>query len=234
MASDEVMQRVRDMRRRGSSAKEIARALGLQPAAVVPLVRAIAAEAEADSPAPAPTLAGCWVSPDWASGLTIDDPPGWPGLPAAADSGPAGLVNVVVARERGGSKVSACSYLVDVYCLGVKNTIGPHVLDRRKLPEFLSQLFRRYDGPPLVAPLELAQQLVFGAVEYARGLGFEPHPDFDPCAGHLGEWPGPSVISFGYQGKPLFIQGPDDDAARIIKKLKRKVGRDGFHLIAPV
>ena len=221
------------MRRRGSSPKEIARALGLQPAAVVPLIRAIAAEAEADSPPSAPALAGCWVSSDWASGLTVNGPPGWPGLPAPADSGPAGLVTVVAARERGGSKVSACVYLVDVYCLGVKNAIGPHVLDRRKLPEFMSQFFRGYSGPPLAAPLELAQQLVFGAVEYARGLGFEPHPDFHPCAGHLGERQGPSVISFGYQGKPLFIQGPEDDAARIIKKLNRKVGRGGYHLIAP-
>jgi hypothetical protein len=41
------------------------------------------------------------------------------------------------------------------------------------------------------------------------------------------------VIGFGYQGKPLFIQGPEDDAARIIKKLKRKVGRDGFQFFAP-
>jgi hypothetical protein len=79
----------------------------------------------------------------------------------------------------------------------------------------------------------MAQQLVFGAVEYARGLGFEPHADYEACAGHLGEWRGPSVIGFGYQGKPLFIQGPEDDAARIIKKLRRKVGRDGFQFFAP-
>jgi hypothetical protein len=75
--------------------------------------------------------------------------------------------------------------------------------------------------------------VVLGAVEYARGLGFEPHSDFGACAGHLGEWQGPSVISFGYQGKPLFIPGPQDDAARIMKRLKRKVGRDGYHGIVP-
>jgi hypothetical protein len=205
----------------------------MPPSAVAPLVRAVAAEAGTDSPEPAPNLVGCWVSADWANGLTVDGRPAWPGLPSAADSDPAGLVTVVAAREHG-SKVSACSYLVDVYCLGVKNAIGPRVLDRRKLPEFQFQLFRRYDDPPLVAPLELAQHLVFGAVEYARGLGFEPHPDFEACAGHLGEWQGPSAIGFGYQGKPLFIQGPDDDAGRIVKTLKRKVGRDGFSFFAPV
>jgi hypothetical protein len=233
MASDDVMERVRALRRQGYSPKEIARALRMPPAAVAPLVRAIAAEAGADSPAPAPALAGCWVNCDWASGLTVDGHPAWPGLPPAGDSGPAGLVTVVAARERGGSKVSACSYLVDVYCLGVKNAIGPRVLDRRKLPEFRFQMFRSYADPPLEAPLELAQHVVFGAIEYARGLGFEPHPDFEACAGHLGEWQGPSVIGFGYQGKPLFIQGPEDDAARIMKRLNRKVGRDGFQYIVP-
>jgi hypothetical protein len=235
MASEEVMERVRALRREGCSPKQIARALHLPPAQVAPLVRAIAAEAEAgeDSPTSALALAGCWVNADWASGLTVDGQPDWPGLSAAEDSAPAGLVTVVAARERGGSKVSACSYLVDVYCLGVKNAMGPRVVERRKLPEFRFQVFRTYAGPPLEAPLELAQQLVFGAVEYARGLGFEPHPDFAACAGHLGEWQGPSVIGFGYQGKPMFIAGPHDDAARIMKRLNRKVGRGGYHHIVP-
>ena len=53
----------------------------------------------------------------------------------------------------------------------MKNTIGPHMVDWRKLPEFLFRVFHRYRGQPLAAPLELAQQLVFGAVEYARDLG---------------------------------------------------------------
>jgi hypothetical protein len=50
MASDDVMERVRALRQQGYSPKEIARALRMPPAAVAPLVRAIAAEAGADSP----------------------------------------------------------------------------------------------------------------------------------------------------------------------------------------
>jgi hypothetical protein len=230
MTSDDMMERVRALRRQGSTPKQIARALGLPPATVAPLVRAVAAEAGQNSPTPA--LVGCWVNAGWASGLEVCGQPPWPGLPAAAASGPSGLVTVVVAREQGGSKVSACVYLVDAYCLGVKNTLGPRVLDRRKLPEFVFSRFRSYDEPPQEAPLELAQHLVHGAVEYARSLGFEPHPDFAACVGHLGRWEGPSVIGFGYMGKPLFIQGPSDDAGHIMKTLEEKVGRGGFHIIA--
>lgn len=69
---------------------------------------------------------------------------------------------------------------------------------------------------PAGSSLGLAQHLVFGAIEYARGLRFEPHPDFAACAGHLGNWEGPSAIGFGRDGRPLFVQGPYNEAAHII------------------
>src|SRR5260370_40139331 len=135
MASDDVKEQVRALRRQGYSPKESARALHLPPAAVAPLVRAIAAEAGADSPASAPALAGCWVNSEWARGLTVDGHPARPGLPAAADSGPAGPVTVVAARERAGMKDSACSGAVDVYFLGGKNSLCTSRLARRKAAE---------------------------------------------------------------------------------------------------
>jgi len=48
-------------------------------------------------------------------------------------------------------------------------------MDRRKLPEVIDMNFQSFGGGPLTAPLDLAQQLVFGVVEYARGLGFAPN-----------------------------------------------------------
>lgn len=78
-------------------------------------------------------------------------------------------------------------------------------MNRRQLPEFVSLVYQSHSGPPRRAPLELAQQVVLGAVEYARGLGFSPHADY---AGHLGEWDGRCDITFGRKGKPTFVQGP--------------------------
>jgi hypothetical protein len=224
------MERVRTLRERGNSPKEIARALKLPPATVAPLIRALAAERPPT--AKAPVIAGCWISAGWSAGLSVDGHPEWPGIDAPGDLGREGLVTVLVATERGGSKVSACGYLVDVYCLGVKNALGPQGLDRRKLPEFVHQYFQTSDEPPLAAPVDLARHLVLGAVAYARKLGFEPHPDFAPAAGHLEPWTGPSAISFGRNGKPFFMQGPYDDAASVMKTLKRSVGKGNFDVVA--
>ena len=78
--------------------------------------------------------------------------------------------------------------------------------------------------PAVVAP-------VVRAIDYARGLGFEPASDFAAAAGHLGPFTGSSAIRFGHDGKPLFVQGPHDDGARIIRKLEQAVGADNFHFI---
>jgi len=225
VTNPETIERVRELRQRGRTPKEIARALGLPPAAVAPLIRAVAAA----QPAREAALVGCWVNQGWAVGLTVADHRDWPGVGAAADSGESGLVTILVARDAG-SRVSACGYLVDAWCLGVKNAFGPKSVDRRKLPGFRDWYFRSYAQPPLAAPIDLARQLVFGAVDYARELGFEPHPDFAGCVSHLGPWDG-SDITFGREGKPTYIEGPYDDTAGIIRTLRRSVGDDNFHYL---
>jgi hypothetical protein len=78
----------------------------------------------------------------------------------------------------------------------------------------------------------LSRQLVFGAVAYARGLGFEPHPDFAQASGQLGEWDGVCDTTFVRDGVPVYIQGPHDDARKIMKTLRRNVGDGNFHVLA--
>ena len=111
--------------------------------------------------------------------------------------------------------------------------IGPHGVERRRLLEYLSQFFASYGAPPVEVPAELAQHLVFGAVEYARGLGFEPADGFGACAGHLGQFAGLSPIRFGRDGKPFYIAGPHDDAARVMRMLSRTVGQGNFRYLVP-
>jgi len=229
MDSEDLRGRVRALRARGYAPKQIARDLGLPPATVAPLVRAIAAADQAG--AGERKLVGCWVSPGWSQGLTVQGHPEWPEVDAA-DSGAQGLVSVLVAREERYGRVGVCGWLVDVYCLGVKDVVGPRVMDERRGAEFTRSYFAAYQARPLAAPVELARHLVFGAIAYARSLGFEPAPAFQATTGHLGPWAGPSAISFGRHGKPLFIQGPHDNAAAILATLERSVGPNSFHFVA--
>jgi len=142
-----------------------------------------------------------------------------------------GLVTVLVARARPREKVSVCTFLVDTQCLGVKETIGPRMMSRSALARFERSVFGGYGGPALTCPIDLACHLGFGAVDYARGLGFEPAKDFARCEGHFGHWSGTSAITFGRLGNPMFVSGPFDDVPRILQTLERSVGSGGYDFI---
>ena len=224
--SGELVERVSELRRKGRTPKEIARALGLKPADVMPVIRAIGAQA----PRREVPVAGCWVTEHWADKLGVTGHADWPGMsPPESAPGESGLVGVLVARDTG-STVAACGFLVDVFCLGVKDTNGPKTMDRRKLPDFARVFFSAWSRrPPVPAPLELARHIVFGAVDYARGLDFEPHPDFAKGAALLGDWEADSSdVTFGQNGKPLYINGPRDNTYGIMAKLRQTAGDGNF------
>jgi hypothetical protein len=220
----ELKDRVRELRAEGRSPKEIARALGVAPSVVAPLVRAIAAEAGAA--AGEPEVAGCWINVGWSAGLSFDPARDWADEKPSADE-LAGQVCVLVARKHGWDKLSVCGYLADVYCAGAKDLIGPDVINDRQLSRFREYFFSDYAGWQ-EAPIELARHLLYGSVDYARTLGLEPHERFESASHLLGEWEGPSAITFGRDGRPFYAPGPSDEVAKIVRKLEAKVGADGF------
>ncbi|HVA58944.1 MAG TPA: hypothetical protein VNG13_00180 [Mycobacteriales bacterium] len=230
LSRDELLSRVRQLRAGGRSPKEIAHALGLRPAVVAPVVRQVAAERAAPGE---PGVAGCWVSTGWAAGLNIVGHADWPGLTDNRTAG-SGLTGVLVARDRPAGMVSMDGYLVDVYCLGVKDGLGARLIPRADLAGAVRRFFASFDTPALPAPLELAQQLVFGAVDYARRLGFEPASEFRSAAELLGPWDSRCDIRFGENGKPYYVAGPYDDVNHIMRTLHERVGADNFHFIVPV
>jgi hypothetical protein len=178
-------------------------------------------------------VVGCWVSPGWSTGLAVDGHPEWRDVDAGDDYH-SGVAGVLVARRDRPRRVSVCGYLVDVYCLGVKNALGPRLMKEDDLRSFRRMFFEGFAdaGPSLEAPLDLARHLVCGAVDYARGLGFEPHPDYASVAGHLGRWEEVSAITFGRDGVPYYVQGPYDNGPSVLRTLTRSVGKDNFYFIA--
>jgi transcriptional regulator with XRE-family HTH domain len=223
--SAELKDRVRELRAQGRSPKEIARALKVSPSAVAPLVRALAAEsADPDREA---EVVGCWINAGWSNGLGVDPARDWADEAPGAEGG---MVSVLVARRHTWDKMTVGGLLADVYCTGVKHVIGPDVITELDLRRFREYFFGDYKGWQEV-PIELVRHLVFGAEEYARTLGFEPHENFSRVAPLLGAWEGPSAITFGRHGKPFYVPGPSDDPGKIVRILRRTLSYDEFDYI---
>jgi len=155
---------------------------------------------------------------------------------AAEKSGTRGLGLVSVARTIGHDKLTVCTYLVDYWCLGVKDVTGPRKLNDRKYQELLARSFGLFHEDSHQISLTEAQAIVLGAVNYAQELGLSPHKDFEKGGReHLGEWNGEPQLTFGYKGEPFYVSGPHDNPERIIKTLTDTVGEGNFdYMLGPI
>lgn len=242
MSSRELLSRVQELRRAGLTAAQVARELGLTKSQVQPLLRQVAGSQRTpapDRPLPEPAareLVGCWISPGWSAGLGLADTPEWAASDpqGADDPTTGGLAAVMVARADRSSRVTLCGFLVDVYCLGVKNTLGPLTVSSSAVHDRSRRFFGGFPDLPRSAPLELAQHLVHGAVAYAASLGFDPCEEFPDVQPFLGPAPGPCPIRFGRDGTPWYIAGPHDNARQVIATLDRSVGTGNYQYIIGV
>lgn len=231
MSDERLLNRVRELRAQRYTPTEIARALAVSKSEAARLVR-VAAVAPGTRTADAGEphdQARCWVNPGWRHRLSIDGHDHWPadaGSPTQASD--SGIAVVMIATPTGHDQLQMCTFLIDTWCLGVKNAMGPTRMRARELDAVRRQCYAPWRSDGIPVPLELAQHLVLGAVEFARGLGFEPHRDFRRARPALGSWAGPSAVTFGMDGEPHYINGPYDDPRRVLATLERTVGREGF------
>ncbi len=147
-----------------------------------------------------------------------------------------GLVQILVARQQPDGNICFGFYLVDKLCLGLKNTLAhagvPPSEYRHEIREGLYRGMKSKDCPP-----ELAHQMIYASIEYAQQFGFSPEKDFALNQYVLeprGELDEPYNITFGSNGKPLFIAGPHDNVNRIIRQLEKTAGPGNFDYIAPM
>ena len=146
-----------------------------------------------------------------------------------------GIGHVVLTRLLPGGEIAVAGFLVDTYCLGVKNALY-RVLSAAEYDYYREQIEAN-------TPLERVhpsclRKLVEGAVQYARDFGLPPHPDYARAAQLFGDIDAaacPVRYAYGKDGQPFYISGPNESAAqsrKIIDTLARRLGPDGFHYMA--
>lgn len=130
-----------------------------------------------------------------------------------------GLAHISIIRKMSPKTYIIGAYLVDLYCLGLKDTFAHQNLVKQQVDMYLR---KSYYNELEEIPIELARQIVYGGIDYAKELGFSPHKDFRMTKSILGERvPEEETydVEFGYKGKPYYISGPYDDVDSILETL---------------
>jgi hypothetical protein len=158
----------------------------------------------------------CFVTDDvWDQGI------GWVGL----------------SRQLPNGSIAFALFLVDRYCLGVKNAMAA-ITSRFDYDErVVHKLQRQFSSKPM-SPAA-ARKFVEQSVEYARSWGLAPHSDYHRAKlifGSIDAAESSEQFEFGKDGKPLFIAGPHDNEPRcrqVLRTLAEHGGPDDFHFLMP-
>jgi hypothetical protein len=145
-----------------------------------------------------------------------------------------GIGSLVFSRELPTGDIAMVVFLLDVFCLGVKNTLAKVVPEDeyRSMLEGISE----HETLARIDPA-CARKLVEAAEAYAADLGFRPHPDYQIGRMIFGDVDAnacPMSFKFGKDGKPFYASGPYDTvekSRRIVETLTRRCGPGGFHYL---
>ena len=153
----------------------------------------------------------CLVNPEWKEG---------------------GFANIMIARSHTNGNITLCIYLIDLYCLGVKDS---HYMFNISRYEYLDIIHRSQTIEPIPISYSLAHNIIYAGLEYAEEFGFKPHKDFTSITRFMLEEDTEDIelidIECGRDGKPFYVSGPFDDELKInavIKQLEKTAGVGNF------
>jgi hypothetical protein len=141
----------------------------------------------------------------------------------------AGMATIWIIRKRPNGLLIFGNYLVDLTCLGLKDTFYRFDFEEEELNDTLEIL--QETGQELVdCDFGLAQNIIYGAIEFAEEIGFKPHKDFKITQYILEDIEEVDFmeIEFGVNGKPRYSAGPEDNVKLILNTLNRTVGEGNY------
>jgi hypothetical protein len=144
-----------------------------------------------------------------------------------------GIGTLVVARGATRHHLAVSSFLIDVFCLGIKD-----VMFRRLEGEDFEIYMDATDAgsPTISVDPSYARKLLRDLAAWSQSIGFAPHRDFTAVERIFGDVTvdaSEAPFRFGRDGKPVYIPGPSDTAPLIwqrVEQLRKHLGDDGFQL----
>lgn len=148
-----------------------------------------------------------------------------------------GIAHILITRKHSNNNVTIGLYLVDLMCLGVKDTFYRFNISRLELDEIKDTVFTD-DLPMVEISYALAHNIIWAAVDFAEEYGFKPCKDFTSTTQFMLDEDTDDIpmmdIECGMDGKPTFTYCEEDDQAmvkRVIAHLEKNPGIGNFELI---
>ena len=148
-----------------------------------------------------------------------------------------GVANIMVTRFLDNGSADYGMFLVDLYCLGVKNAWGEKDLTASRVRDLVAENLEADVREPFDPAC--AKKMIEGAIAYAQRFGFAPHRDFRKARKVLSGIDASAcstAFTYGKDGLPCYIRGPDDEETRvhrILGMLDARCGHDGYTFIDP-
>jgi len=146
-----------------------------------------------------------------------------------------GLGTFVISRNMNDGNFATSVILLDVFCLGVKDAYFT-ILSSIEYGDMLDQIVAQESLEP--TDPACAKKLVEECVRYAEELGFKAHPDYDSARHIFGDAVASSCkenFTFGQDGKPCYIPGPNDSDSKIkrtLNTLEKTCGEGNYDYVA--
>jgi hypothetical protein len=147
-----------------------------------------------------------------------------------------GMGMIVVARRLPSGLLGCGIFLLDVFCLGVKNVFYRE-MDTHELRQFMEHQYM--DGFKDIEPAR-ARKLVRDAAAYAASLELpaaDGTPEVEAIFGDVDVAACTETFSFGKDGKPFYVAGPFDPPARVravMQALEKSRGPDEWDAAIPI
>lgn len=144
-----------------------------------------------------------------------------------------GMANVIVSRIQSNGNFTFAVYLVDLFCLGIKDTFFNINMEK----QMFDNCVRNFDDANQMIEIDyvLAHNIIYASIEYAEDLGFYPHQDFIFTSKYIIEEDTEDFeyieIECGDNGRPHFVMSDFYNNAQtkaIINQLDKSVGSGNF------
>jgi hypothetical protein len=138
----------------------------------------------------------CWINDDWQE---------------------LRLAHIYITRQHAGGTLTLCHYLVDLGCLGVKDSGYSFNLSEAEYERILDKTEERMNL--VEVSYVLVHNIIYAAVEFAEEYGFLPHKDFILTTSCFLEEDSEAIPMIeiecgGRDGKPLFVPTGGEDETR--------------------